>query len=195
MDNSEPENTIKPRKTARVNSGRSTNDLVHSAYQDNNDVVFPLILQLYVPPCSRVADVTFGKGVFWKNVDLSQYVFHPSDLKRAHLPEGCAGGVDSRKLPYDDCTFDAIVFDPPYMHTPGGTAHNGHQNYERYYANNADSDQHATGGFVHEPSEKLPKYHEAVLDLYFRSGREAHRVLKPGGIFIVKCQDEVCTNR
>ena len=40
-----------------------------------------------------------------------------------------------------------------------------------------------------------PKYHEAVLDLYFRAGDEARRVLKPGGVLIVKCQDEVSANR
>ena len=68
------------------------------------------------------------------------------------------------------------------MHTPGGTAHNGHQNYEGYYQNNATS--HSTA-----------KYHEAVLDLYFSAAREAYRVLKPKGILIVKCQDEVCANK
>jgi hypothetical protein len=68
------------------------------------------------------------------------------------------------------------------MHTPGGTAHNGHQNFEQYYQNNSASN-----------GEK--KYHEAVLDLYFKSAREAYRVLRPEGIYIVKCQDEVCANQ
>jgi DNA modification methylase len=40
-----------------------------------------------------------------------------------------------------------------------------------------------------------PRYHEAVLDLYFRAGAEAKRVLKTGGVLIVKCQDEVSANR
>ncbi len=40
-----------------------------------------------------------------------------------------------------------------------------------------------------------PKYHDAVLDLYFRAGGEAYRVLKPDGILIVKCQDEVSANK
>ena len=33
-----------------------------------------------------------------------------------------------------------------------------------------------------------------MLDLYFAAGREAWRVLRPGGVYIVKCQDEVCAN-
>jgi len=31
--------------------------------------------------------------------------------------------------------------------------------------------------------------------LYFKAGREAHRVLRERGVFIVKCQDEVSANR
>jgi hypothetical protein len=68
------------------------------------------------------------------------------------------------------------------MHTPGGTAHVNHQNYEPYYRNNQP---HASGR----------KYHEAVLDLYFSAAREAHRVIRDKGIYIVKCADEVCANR
>jgi hypothetical protein len=40
-----------------------------------------------------------------------------------------------------------------------------------------------------------PKWHAAVVDLYQQGGREAARVLKRNGIFIVKCQDEVSANR
>jgi hypothetical protein len=185
----------KPKKTERVNTGKATNDLVHSAYQEMNDAVFPKILSLFVPEGSKIADVTYGRGVFWKKVDLKKYSLHASDLKRRCVPAGCTGGIDSRNLPYKDKSFFAIVFDPPYMHTPGGTAHNGHQNYEAYYANNAEQDPEVVRKIWDETNGKPPKYHEAVLDLYYRAAREAWRVLQDGGIYIVKCQDEVCTNR
>jgi tRNA G10 N-methylase Trm11 len=146
---------------------------VFSAHVGTNDEVFPLILDLYVAAGSRIADVTYGKGVFWKRVDQTRYDLRASDLRT---------GVDCRKLPYENGSLDAIVFDPPYMHTPGGTAHNGHQNYEEYYRNNG-ADGHSL------------KYHEAVLDLYFRAAGEARRVLREAGVYIVKCQDEVCANR
>ena len=164
---------VKPKKTERVARGIATNDLVFSASQANNDEVFPQVLQLYVPVGSLVADVTYGKGVFWKQVPKGAYDLRTSDLRT---------GVDCRKLPYGDTTFDCVVFDPPYMHTPGGTAHQNHQNFEHYYYNNGTEN----GG---------KKYHEAVLDLYFRGAREALRVLRPEGIYIVKCQDEVCANQ
>lgn len=152
--------------------GVATNDLVFSAHIGTNDELFPSILKLYVAPGSKVADVTYGKGVFWRKIDTSKYDFYPSDLKT---------GVDCRSLPYENSSFDCIVFDPPYMHTPGGTAHSSHQNFEQYYQNNAIT------------SDK--KYHEAVLDLYFQAARESSRILKDCGIYIVKCQDEVCANK
>lgn len=152
--------------------GISTNDLVFSSYMGTNDDVFPHILKLYVADGAKVADVTYGKGVFWKKVDTAKFDFYPTDILT---------GVDCRNLPYSDNSIDCLVLDPPYMHTPGGTAHMGHQHYEQYYQNNAIS------------SEK--KYHEAVLDLYFKAAKEAARVLKNNGILIVKCQDEVCSNK
>lgn len=162
------------RKTMRrVRNGAATNELALSAYQGQNEDIFPQILQLYVAPKSVVADVTFGRGVFWKNVDTQLYTLLPSDIST---------GTDSRNLPYNDGSLDCVVFDPPYMHTPGGSAHVGHQNFEQYYKNN---------GTAHETK----KYHEAVLDLYFTTAAEAKRVLRPGGVFIVKCQDEVCANQ
>lgn len=168
-----PATIAKPKKTSRVARGVSTNDLVFSACTGTNDEVFPDVLKLYVPTGSKVADITFGQGVFWKKVPKGAYKVQPSDLKL---------GVDCRALPYDAASYDCVVFDPPYMHTPGGTAHQNHQNFESYYYNNGSSG-----------SEK--KYHEAVLDLYFRGAAEANRVLRPGGVLIVKCQDEVCANR
>lgn len=190
-----PKPKVKKKKTNRVNSGKATNDLIYSCYQDNNNAVFPRILDIYIPKGSKIADVTYSKGVFWRNVDKSQYDLFPSDLRKSGLPKYVELGVDSRKLPYEDSSFDALVFDPPYMHTPGGTAHNGHQNFEDYYANNVEQSKEVLEEIWKDTNGTPPKYHEAVLDLYFRSGREAYRVLKKKGIYIVKCQDEVCANK
>ena len=157
-----------------MRNGQPTNDLVFSAYVDGNENVFPHILGLYVKPGSTVADVTFGKGVFWRNVPKDEYNLLPSDVQ---------SGTDCRNLPYQDGEIDCVVLDPPYMHTPGGTAHTGHTAFERHYRNNGSGNR--TG----------KKYHEAVLDLYEDAGREAYRVLRNLGVLIVKCQDEVCANR
>ena len=141
--------------TARrvVRNGVPTNDLVLSAYADGNEVVFPKILDLYVKPGSVVADVTYGQGVFWRGIPGDRYDLRATDIQ---------DGVDCRNLPYADEEIDCVVLDPPYMHSPGGTAHQAHTPFERYYANNGSGGQ--TGS----------KYHEAVLDLYRGCGKGKH---------------------
>jgi len=157
-----------------VRNGVPTNDLTVSAYTAGNDEVFPRILNLYIQPGSVVADVTYGKGVFWKNVPAGLYELRASDL---------LDGIDCRELPYGDGTIDCVVLDPPYMHSPGGSAHQSHKPFEQYYRNNG------TG------NRTKSKYHEAVVALYVDAAKEAHRVLRGRGVLIVKCQDEICSNR
>jgi hypothetical protein len=157
-----------------VRNGVPTNDLILSAYGESNETVFPRVLDLYVAAGSLVADVTFGKGVFWRNIPPDKYRLMATDLE---------SGVDCRDLPYGDGEVDCVVLDPPYMHSPGGTAYSSHRPYEDYYRNNG------TGNLTGS------KYHEAVLELYSDAGQEAHRVLRDRGVMIVKCQDEVCSNR
>lgn len=157
-----------------VRNGHATNDLVLSAHTDGNEKVFPRILSLYVRPGSIVADVTYGKGVFWRNVERAEYDLRATDI---------LDGVDCRDLPYEDGEIDCVVLDPPYMHSPGGSAHTAHPAFESHYRNNGSGRQTSS------------KYHEAVLELYEDAGREAYRVLRDRGVFIVKCQDQVCSNR
>lgn len=165
---------VGPQRSARRQTGKSTNELVLSSTVGGNADVFPDVLDLYVDHGATVADVTYGKGVFWSRVNRPDIELLATDLQ---------DGVDCRDLPYETGSIDAVVVDPPYMHTPGKGAHEGHQNFEAYYRNNGTAN---TGGL---------KYHEAILDLYFSAAREAHRVLRDGGMLIVKCQDEVCANR
>ncbi len=163
------------KKKRKSPNGAPTNDLVLSSYIGGNDEVFPYVASLYIARGSKVADVTYGKGVFWRNIPKDYCQLMPSDLQ---------DGIDCRNLPYASGSIDCVVFDPPYMHTPGGTAHNAaHSPFEKHYRNNGSGNQTES------------KYHEAVLDLYRGGGLEAYRTLKENGVFIVKCQDEVCANR
>lgn len=163
----------------RVQGGVATSDVVMSAYIEGNAEVFPKILALHVPEGSRIADVTFGTGVFWKNIDVTKYDLLTSDIST---------GVDCRELPYENESLDALVLDPPYMegllrankeHKAGNGAYSA---FREYYSN---GDETSPG----------PKWHAAVTDLYFKAGAEASRVLKENGVLIVKCQDEVSANR
>jgi tRNA G10 N-methylase Trm11 len=166
-------------KTKRVAGGVATSDVTVSAHVGGNADVFPCILDLHVPLGSTVADVTYGKGVFWKRANVLGYNLLPTDIQT---------GTDCRNLPYDPESVDCVVLDPPYMeglfrrskdHLAGAGTHVAFRNH---YSNG----QSTNGG---------PKWHDAVLDLYFKAGIEAHRILRENGVLIVKCQDEVSANR
>ncbi len=170
---------VSHQSSKRTQGGIATTDVVMSAFTGGNSDIFPQILKLHVPNGAKIADVTYGNGVFWKNVDLSNYELIPSDI---------ATGIDCRALPYAHATLDAVVLDPPYMEgllrpkkeqkAGAGT----HAAFRDYYSN---GDEISNG----------PKWHAAVSDLYYKAGAEALRVLKDNGVLIVKCQDEVSANR
>lgn len=169
-------------KAKRKNTGETTSDLIFSAYTSNNEDVFPKILKLFVSSGAKIADVTYGKGIFWKNIDQSQYDLFFSDIKT---------GVDCRNLPYEDASIDCVVLDPPYMEGL-------YRKDTRHMAGNgsfsAFRDSYSNGK-EYEQAFGMPKYHDAVLAMYFSAGKEAYRVLKKNGILIVKCQDEVSANK
>jgi len=180
-------------KSRRVAGGKPTTDLVFSAYTADNAAVFPKILDLHVPIGAHIADVTYGKGVFWKSVPDGRYTVSGSDisLKKGLKAPGfitLKTGVDCRKLPYSDESIDCVVLDPPYMEglyrsSKRNLAGDGsHSAFRVHYSNG----QVTTDG---------PKWHDAVVDVYMRAGREAYRCLRENGILIVKCQDEVSANK
>lgn len=180
----------------RVQGGEATTDVILSSYTTGNAEVFANIVELHIPKNSIVADVTYGKGVFWQKVFLDKYRLLFSDIDAKvridpiHQVE-VKTGIDSRSLPFQDNSLDCMVFDPPYMeglfrpsvnHLAGSGTHSA---FRHHYSN----------GRATKHENEQPKWHDAVVDLYLKSGREAYRVIKPKGIFIIKCQDEVSANK
>jgi len=133
--------------------------VVLTAHRGNNADLFPQILALYVPEGSIIADVTYGRGAFWKQVDTSKYDLRPTDLLT---------GVDFRNLSYGDASIDCLVLDPGYVH--GGQTML--PSLRAQYRNNNTS-------------------HESVIRLFASGLVEAARVLKKGGVIILKSQDEI----
>lgn len=154
-------------------------DLVLSAHIGQNARVFEQLMNLHVPHGSTVADVTHGKGCFWNTMPNDRYNLKATDIK---------DGVDCRDLPYADEEIDCVVLDPPYIEgfyrrNKDHLAGNGsHSNLRNYYGNHT-----ATG--------TTAKWHGAVREMYLESAKEAHRVLRQKGVFVVKCQDEVSANK
>lgn len=162
---------------------RPTDGLVLSAHIGTNADVFPHILDLHVPVGSTVADVTWGKGVFWRDIDPGAYKVLASDISM---------GIDCRALPYGDCSIDCVVLDPPYMEgfyrvAPGHKAGAGsHQSFAKAYSNGTEASTKYKGTY---------RWQESVTDMYIEASIEAHRVLRKDGILIIKCQDAVSANR
>ena len=187
-------------RTKRVQGGEVSTEGVVSACVAGNAQVFADVAALHLPLGACVADVTYGKGVFWQQIPKGNYELSFSDLDAkialdARHEVEVRTGVDARALPFEDESLGALVFDPPYMeglfrpqtqHLAGSGTHSA---FRAHYSNGAVTSQQGEDG------EALPKWHEAVLDLYLKSAREAWRVLKAKGIYIVKCQDEVSANK
>lgn len=170
----EADRTVRP----RTQGGTASTDVIQCASVGTNADVFPSILELYAKPGAVIADTTYGKGVFWQNVPLGRYTLRATDLM---------DGTDARTLPYADGSLDMAVFDPPYMH--GKTPYTTGGDMKRFDAayRNTESEAKASGTAL--------AYHRATIDLYVQAAKEASRVLKDRGVYVVKCQDEVCANR
>lgn len=67
----------------------------------------------YIGDLDSVLDPTYGYGVFWSVWKPKGYLFHATDLDPEKSPDN-PDGVDFRKLPHDDKSFDVVVYDPPY---------------------------------------------------------------------------------
>ena len=104
------ETAVQPRRKSPA--GESTSDLICSAHLGSNEQLFPHILDLHVPHGSTVADVTYGKGVFWKRVEDGAYNLLATDIET---------GVDCRDLPYADESIDCVVLDPPIWRASTGS--------------------------------------------------------------------------
>jgi|GEM_PF-950991 len=147
--------------------GTTQPQITCSAVVGTNADLLPQILALYVKPKSRVVDVTYGRGVFWRDVPAGTYDLLGSDL---------IDGVDCRELPYEDTSVDCVVLDPPYKRNGDGL---GAADFGAYYRNH----ERGTSG------------HGSVLALYRAAAKEALRVLKRRGILITKCQDEYASGK
>lgn len=184
----------------RSQSGVASANVVMSSLIGDNAIQFPEILELHVPPGSKIADVTFGKGVFWSKVDRKKYQIFGSDLQlkeevRSLFPDlQLKSAVDFASLPYDDDSLDALVLDPPYMegfyrHQHGAKAgHGTHVSFRQAYSGGQEETTNMAA-----PFGRLA-WQDRVVDAYLRGAHEALRVLRQNGTFIVKCQDAVSAN-
>jgi hypothetical protein len=155
---------------------------VMTAHRGTNADLIPQVARLYLPAGARVADVTYGQGIFWSKVDLRAVTLIGSDAKmptilhRTQRPLFADAApvllaADFTALPYRAASVDIVVFDPPYQHNPST------REMERTYRNLETS-----RGMYH---------HDILRDFYCHGLQEAWRVVRPGGLVWVKGKDEI----
>jgi tRNA G10 N-methylase Trm11 len=143
--------------------------VIYTARAANNNEIFRDILHLYVLEGSRVADLTWGRGKFWEGIDQEKYKLIRLDK---HTP--CDVRADFRAVPLVNESQNAAVFDPPYVTRMGfkGRSKENPNGSNQKYAFGLDE-----GG---------PKNEREIDALYAAGTAEARRILKRGGILILK---------
>lgn len=141
--------------------------LAATAWPTNADLIADCAVLGYLSDTDHVLDPTYGRGKWWTK-------WRPEKLTHHNRTED---GSDFRELPYATGTFDAIAYDPPYV-CVGGRDTSGLPDYlDRY-------------GMGDAPSSPV------LLQRLINWGlTEMHRLVKPGGIVLVKCQDYVSSGK
>ncbi len=140
---------------------------VLTAKVGRNAALFEEIARLYIPG-RRVLDMTWGRGNFWNPCSLDRFDVVGMDLVTPRDVQ-----ADLRHLPFKDESFDAVVLDPPYAKRVGTSI---------------KASIAAPYGLAHP---QAPTGNAEVTFVYRQGATEALRVLTPGGILILKCQDEI----
>ena len=136
-----------------------------SAICGNNAELMENVSRLWIKDDDVIADVTFGRGVFWRRL-----------AEPAHCHDLKSDGVNCCNLPHEDSSLDCVVLDPPYRPGHGSKGFGGNGMAKAYQLGKLDT--------IND-----------VINLYGDAIREAFRVLRAGGRIMVKCQDMSYANR
>jgi hypothetical protein len=160
---------FRQRHGKRVNRTRRIRRLaaapvVSVAHGTNADLIRQ-VCKLHLGPTDTIADLTYGRGVFWKGVATTIHArLTASDLV---ITASAVASHDFRATPYADKSFDVAVLDPPYVHTT-----NSHATAAQY--------QHGTIDGMNQAD---------ILALYIAGMTEARRIAR--NQVWVKCKDAV----
>jgi tRNA G10 N-methylase Trm11 len=145
-------------------------ELIKSISYDQDEII-KWIIKLHLKGKDIECDPCYSVGNFYKKINPPKYKF---DIN----PQ--AEGVEqanAENLPLENESVDSVMFDPPFLATSGSSLK---------IENSSNKINKRFGVY---PSEK------ELHQFYFNAMLEFHRILKPNGILIFKCQDKVSSGK
>jgi hypothetical protein len=144
-------------------------------FTDNTELIIAMRTLGYLRDEWLTLDPTYGKGNWWKRWEPHRLIRHSREMN--------GDGFDFRKMEYDDDTFDAIAFDPPYV-CPGGRKTSTLRDFQpRYGLDRADE--------FRNPAELQSIICDGLTEMRRLVRPAVKRGKDGGGIILVKCQDYV----
>lgn len=135
------------------------------SYSENQDDILKGIIDLHIPQGIEV-DLTFGKGVFYKNIPKPILAFDV-DPQFDFVVKS-----NSIKIPLKDQSVTSIMFDPPFL----TYVKNGRDHHDNFVMSKRFGGYYTYGD--------LENHYKKTLS-------ESYRVLKKKGFLVFKCQDIV----
>jgi len=144
-------------------------EIIYAAYPwpTNADLIADVGRLGYLNLTDWILDPTYGKGNWWTNW---------TSIEPGRVQPG-PEGADFCNTPYEPDTFDAVVFDPPYVAKGGRTT-------------STISEMDSAYGM-----DDAPRTPDLVQQQIFDGLDEIHRVLKPRGIALVKCMNYISSGK
>lgn len=147
----------------------------HNDEWRGNEELIADVMDLYLEPGMTLIDVTYGLGVFWKLGIPDRCEFIPHDIDPAK-----GDGVSFLDLPEADASADIIVLDPEYVARGG-----------RKTSTLDEGVMDGKGMIARYAQDYAPKTPEALWTLIRTGMEEAHRVLKPKALLMLKCMSYI----
>ena len=144
------------------------NEVLRSVYADQTDII-RAIIKLHCPSAID-CDVTYGNGKFYSEM--------PAPALKFDIDPQVDGVVaaSSDALPLAESSINSLMFDPPFLtYVRAGRTGNGNMIMAGRFA----------GYWTYD---ELTQHYVATIG-------EASRVLRKGGVLIVKCQDIIHNHR
>lgn len=138
--------------------------LAADRWNTNADLIVDVARLGYLRHEWRTIDPTYGRGIWWQRWRPAELICHDRDT---------LDGVDFRHLPHPDGAFAAATFDPPYVLMGGRETTTKVDFADRF-------------GILDAP-RTLPELEALITDGF----TDVHRVVRPGGVVLVKCKDAV----